>query len=86
MKNELRRMLEDLETLEAVAIVANIAYEEDPKNPEKEAASDEAYRAEWEASEAAAALMVRMTGGAVDVKTARIMIKTKRAELLRLTA
>lgn len=84
MKNELKQKLEILEKLEAVADAADAAYDAEPENAEKEKAFDIAYKAEYDAFIAVAELIVKMSGGKIDIKTARTIVRTKRKEILNL--
>lgn len=82
----LRRLLEGLERLEETTSHANDEMVADPENEEKEKASDKAYKAEWNVFMAVADMVVKMTGGQVDGKTARTMVRTKRNEVLSIVA
>lgn len=86
MKNELKKKLEELAILEEIANKADDEMMEDPTNEEKEKAFDEAYKAEFDAFMAVASLIVKMTDGQVDEKTARTMVRTKRNEILAIVA
>lgn len=83
---DLKKALEWLERLEKIADRADAEYEADPMNAEKEAAFDEAYAAEFEAHEVVIDVIVEMTDGQIDAKTAHAMIMKKRAEILSLIA
>lgn len=82
----LKRALEDLSVLEETANKAEKEYEAAPMDAGKEKAFDEAYKAEFDAFIAVSDLIVKMTDGRIDEKTAREMVQTKRAEILRLIA
>lgn len=84
--NELKKRLEELARLEEIANRADDAMMADPTNEEKEKAFDEAYKAEFDAFTAVANLIVKMTNGQIDEKTTRIMVRTKRNEILNLIA
>lgn len=84
MMNELKRRLEELERLEKIADQAEAAYDEDFANEEKEAAFDLAYRNQYNAFMAVCNLIVEMTVGKIDIKTARLMVRTKRTNLLNI--
>lgn len=86
MKNELKKRLEELERLERIADRAEDEMMADPTNEEKENIFDEAYKAEFAAFMAAANLIVEMTGGRIDEKTARTMVRTKRGEIVKIVA
>lgn len=86
MMNELKKRLEELAILEESANKADDAMMADPNNEEKEKAFDEAYKAEFDAFTAVAELIVKMTNGQIDEKTARTMVRTKRNEILNLVA
>lgn len=82
----LKRMLAELSELEEIANKADDAMMDDPTNEEKEKAFDEAYKAEFDAFTAVANLIVKMTDGRIDEKTARTMVRAKRNEILNLVA
>lgn len=84
MMNELKNKLEELGRLEEIANKADDEMMEDPTNEEKEKAFDEAYKAEFDAFTAVANLIVKMTNGQIDEKTARTMVRTKRNEIMNL--
>lgn len=84
--NELKKRLEELARLEEIANKADDAMMADPTNEEKEKTFDEAYKAEFDAFTAVANLIVKMTNGQIDEKTARTMVRTKRNEILNLVA
>jgi len=86
MKNELKKRLEELERLERIADRAEDEMMADPTNEEKENIFDEAYKAEFAAFMAVANLIVEMTGGRSDEKTARTMVRTKRGEIVKIVA
>lgn len=83
MMNELKKRLKELERLKAIADQTDAEYEADPENAEKEKTSDEAYKAEFNAFMAVSALIVKMTDGRIDEKTARAMVRTKRNEIIK---
>jgi len=83
---DLKNALVRLEALEENAGRADEEYEAAPEDAEKEKAFDTAYQAEYNAFMAVAEMIVKMTGGQIDIKTARIMIRTKRNEILNLVA
>lgn len=82
----LKRMLAELSELEEVANKADDEMMADPTNEEKEKAFDDAYKAEFDAFTAVANLIVKMTNGQIDEKTARAMVRTKRNEIMNLVA
>lgn len=84
--NELKKRLEELARLEKIANKADDAMMADPTNQEKEKAFDEAYKAEFDAFTAVAELIVKMTNGQINEKTARAMVRTKRNEILAILA
>ena len=84
--NELKKRLEELTRLEEIANKADAAYEAEPENEEKEKAFDAAYKAEMDAFTTVSELIVKMSSGQIDIKTARKMVKTKRNEILNLVA
>lgn len=86
MIEELKNKLEELTKLEEIANQADEEYEAEPMSEEKEKAFDEAYRAEFEAFIAVSKLIVKMTRGQINEKTAREMVRTKRNEILNIVA
>lgn len=82
----LNRMLAKLSELKEIADRAEEEMIADPTNEEKEKAFDEAYKAEFDAFMAIADLIVKMTGGQIEEKTAREMVRTKRNEIMNLVA
>ena len=84
--SELRKKLVDLSRFEEMANKAEEEMMAEPTNVEKEKAFDEAYQTEYNAFMAVAELIVKMTGGRVDIKTAREMVRTRRNEILSLAA
>lgn len=84
--NELKKRLEELERLEAIADQADSEMMADPENAEKEAAFDVAYQAEYNAFMAAAEHIAKLANGKNDIKTAREMVRAKRNEILALLA
>lgn len=82
----LKRMLAVLSELEEIANKADDEMTADPTNEEKEKAFDEAYKAEFDAFTAVANLIVKMTKGQIDEKTACTMVRTKRNEIMNLIA
>ena len=86
MMNELKKKLEELTRLEEIAAIADVEYEAEPMNEEKEKAFEKAYQAEYNAFVAVSELIVKMTSGQIDVKTARVMVRIKRNEILNLVA
>ena len=86
MMNELKKRLEELTRLEEIAAIADAEYEAEPMSEEKEKAFEKAYQAEYNSFVAVSELIVKMTGGQIDIKTARVMVRTKRNEILNLVA
>lgn len=84
--NELKKKLEELARLEAIADKADAEMMADPESAEKEAAFDAAYQAEYSAFMAATEVIVKMTNGKIGIKTALQMIRAKRSEILALVA
>lgn len=75
--NKLKNRLKELERLEEIANKADDAMMADPTSEEKERAFDEAYKAEFKAFMEVASLIVEMTNGQIDEKTARTIVQTK---------
>lgn len=84
--NELKKRLEELEKLEAIADKADAEYQAEPMSEEKEVAFDAAYQAEYNAFMAAAECIVKMSSGKIGIKAAREIVRTKRIEILTLLA
>ena len=84
--NELKKKLEELTRLEEIATIADAEYEAEPENEEKEKAFDAAYQSEIAAFVKFSEMIVAMTGGQIDIKTARVMVRTKRNEILNFVA
>ena len=82
----MKELLQRLREAEERANKADQAYDQDPENEEKEAAFDDAYKAEYKAFEEAAEELVKITAGKVDIKTARQMVQGKREQLETLFA
>lgn len=74
--------LQKLGELEDASNKAEEAYTNEPENEELENDFDVAYKAEYEAYINAAKYIEYITGGEIDFKTAKKIIKTKRSELL----
>ena len=84
MKQELKKNLMELERLEAIADIADAAYQNAPESEEAERAFDEAYQAEYDAFMKASTMISEFAG--IDIKTAREMVRVKRAELKQILA
>ena len=84
MKQELKKNLMELERLEAVADIADAAYQNAPENEEAEHAFDEAYQAEYDAFMKVSTMISEFAG--IDIKAAREMVRVKRAELKQILA
>ena len=84
MKNTIKKSLEELERLEAVADVADEAYQNNPESEEVENAFDEAYQAEYNAFIIVSNQIAEFAG--IDAKTARAMVQGKREELKQILA
>lgn len=85
-RKALKRTLAELEVLEKAGNEAEAAYNADFMSLEKEAAFDDAYKAEWDKAEEAVKLVVKMTRGKIDEKTVRAMLNGKREEIKKLLA
>ena len=86
MMNELKAELEKLARLEEIANHAEADYEREPENREFEELFDKAYQNENDAFMAVSELIVKITSGQIDMKTAREMVRTKRSEILNIVA
>lgn len=80
-KEALKKALDDLKKLTRAADEADNAYQADPENIEKEAAFDAAYDAEYNKTEEIAELIVKITEGKIDSKTALMMASWKHWEI-----
>ena len=79
---DLRGNLEKLEELERIANVAELKYDADPENGEAEKAFDQAYKNEFDAFiETSEIIQVLLE---IPAKTARAMVRGKRAELMEI--
>ena len=78
---DLKRLFKAYERAEAAANKAYDLYDAEPENDAAEKAFDDAYKAEFKAFESLADGIAEITGGMIDKKTARTMIRVKRAEL-----
>lgn len=85
-KDLLKELLEKLSQLEDIANQADAEYEAEPENAEEEKAFDEAYKAEWDAFMVVSALIVKISHGQIDEKTAREIVRIKRNEIFNLIA
>lgn len=79
---EIKKSLERLEYYENLANEKYNAWDADPLNPDRQEAVGWAYVLEFNEFIHAAHLISKFAG--VDEKTARTMIRTKRAELMRI--
>lgn len=82
MINELKAKLEKLTRLEEIASHAEADYEREPENREYEETFYRAYQNEHNTFMEAADLIVKMTNGQIDEKTARTIVRTKRNEIV----
>jgi len=86
MINELKAKLEELTRLEEAASKADDEMMADPTNEEKEKAFDVAYQNEFNAFIAVSEMIVKITSGKIDTKTAREIVRTIRNEIINLVA
>ena len=70
-----------LETAEQVSTRASEEWDRYPENESLEAAFDAAYAAEFKAFDAVVAEIVKVSHGMISAKIARVMLRTKRAEV-----
>ena len=85
-KMTLKKMLEELETAEAKTDRIDEAWENDYENEELEKAYMEAYKEEHKAFETLVNEIVKVSCGAIDNKTARMVLIAKRDEVKSLIA
>lgn len=83
---EIKRLFAEMEEAERISDELDAAWEQDPENAELEAAWDAAYAAEHAAFSAVVEEVVKITGGAIDATTARLMLMKKRDEFGSLVA
>ena len=75
----IKEYLDQLKTAEQASYKADREYEADSKNTEKKEAFVEARKTEIQACLAAAEALVKITDGAIDIPTAKSLIKEQRA-------
>ena len=78
---KLKELFNQLESAEAETIRLDSLVEENPENESLEEAWDEAYKKEYDIKMLLASHIVEMTGGKIDLKTANMMILSKREQL-----
>lgn len=86
MKEFLKEQLKKLEVFEKRADREEEAYIADPMSEAKEKEFDKCYELEYNQYIATAYAIVNFTENKIDFDTAKMMIKTKRAELIALLA
>ena len=78
---KLKELFNQLESAEAETIRLDSLVEENPENEAIEAEWDEAYKKEYDIKMLLASHIVEMTSGKIDLKTANMMILSKREQL-----
>ena len=78
---KLKELFNQLESAEAETIRLDFLVEENPEDESLEEAWDEAYKKEYDIKMLLASHIVEMTGGKIDLKTANMMILSKREQL-----
>lgn len=81
---KLKELFSQLETFEAETNRLDCLLEEYPDNEEIENQWNASYKKEWEVFILLSDYIVSYTGGKIDAKTARLMIRAKRNELRKL--
>ena len=77
----MEELLKKLEEAEEAANKADKAYEEEPENETIENEFDRAYKEEYKTFTEAAKEIVNITDGKIDLKTASLMLRSKRNEV-----
>lgn len=83
---EIKRLFAEMEEAERISDELYVAWEQDPESAELEAAWYAAYEAEHAAFFAVVDEVVKITGGAIDATTARLMLFKKRDKFGSLVA
>ena len=78
---KLKALFKQLESAEAETNRLDALIEENPENEVIEAEWDEAYKKEYDIKMSLASHIVNMTSGKIDLKTANLMIHSKREQL-----
>lgn len=78
---KLKTLFNQLESAEAETLRLDSLIEENPENEAIEAEWDEAYKKEYDIKMLLVSHIVEMTSGKIDLKTANMMILSKREQL-----
>ena len=78
---KLKALFNQLESAEAETLRLDSLVEENPENESIEAEWDEAYKKEYNVKMSLASHIVKITSGKIDLKTANMMIMSKREQL-----
>ena len=78
---KLKALFNQLESAEAETLRLDSLVEEQPENEALEAEWDSAYKKEYDVKMLLANHIVNMTSGKIDLKTANMMIMSKREQL-----
>lgn len=78
---KLKELFNQLESAEAETLRLDSLIEENPENEAIEVEWDEAYKKEYDIKMLLASHIVEMTSGKIDLKTANMMILSKREQL-----
>ena len=81
---KLKELFNQLELAEAETIRLDSLVEENPEDEALEEAWDTAYKKEYDIKMLLASHIVEMTSGKIDLKTANMMILSKREQLKKL--
>lgn len=78
---EMRKELIKLVELEQIANVADMEYEKDPTNLEKEKAFDESYKNQYDCFMRISAAIVELSENKINIAAARSIVSGKREKL-----
>lgn len=78
---KLKELFNQLESAEEETLLLDSLIEENPENEAIEAEWDTAYKKEYDIKMSLANHIVEMTSGKIDLKTANMMILSKREQL-----
>lgn len=84
IKSEIKKSLERLDYYERLANEKQDAWDDDPFNPDREAAADEAYDIQYREFVHAVHMIVRFSG--IDESVARTMVAKNRERLVAIVA
>lgn len=79
--NTIKRLLKTYDAATKEADRVEAAWDNEPENDALEAAFDAAYQAQYDAMMAVVDALTTISGGQIDVKTARLMVNGHRERL-----